>query len=142
MYGALCRITFRWTGFIFFRSGVTTMQLPEYVKPGFWGFVAGATAMVVVGFSGMGWTTARTAERTAIARADAAVVATLVPFCVAKAQQDADGTRLAKFQSEESSYVRGQLVRDSGWATFVGSASPDFALTQACAEKLHGVKAG
>jgi hypothetical protein len=106
--------------------------------------VVGAIAMMSVGFWGMGWTTASSAERVAKDRADTAVVAALVPFCVAKAQQDAEAAKMAKFRAESSSYTRTQLVSDSGWATFLGAtSSPDYGLVRACAEKLDAaLKAG
>jgi len=117
------------------------MQVPAYVKPGIWGGVVGAIAMMIVGFWGFGWTTAGTAERTARDRADTAVVAALVPLCVAKAQQEGEGAKLVKFRAEQSSYSRSQLVRDSGWATVIGMTSPDGALASACADKLFDKKA-
>lgn len=117
------------------------MQAPAYVKPGIWGGVVGAIAMMIVGFWGFGWTTAGTAERASKERADTAVVAALVPFCVAKAQQEGEGLKLVKLRAEQSSYSRSQLVRDSGWATVLGMASPDGALASACADKLYENKA-
>jgi hypothetical protein len=117
------------------------MRVPASVKPGVWGAGVGAIAMIMIGFWGLGWTTAGTAERVAKDRADTAVVLALVPFCVAKAQQDADGAKLTKFQTEESSYTRTQLVTDSGWATLIGTTSPDYALARACSEKLQALKA-
>jgi len=116
------------------------MQVPAYVKPGGWGAVVGAIGMMIVGFWGFGWTTAGTTQRIAREHADIAVVAALVPFCVAKAQQDGDAAKLVKFRSEESSYSRSQLVRESGWATVLGMTTPDYALATACADKLQAVK--
>ena len=118
------------------------MKLPEWLKPGIWGGVIGAIAIAIVGFSQMGWTTASTAERMAKERADSAVVAALVPFCVAKAQQDTDGAKLTKFRSETSSYSRSELVKTYGWATLAGMSSPDYALTQACSDKLQVARPG
>lgn len=117
------------------------MRVPVWVKPGVWGSVVGAIAMVVFGFGEMGWTTGGTADRMARDRADAAVVAAFVPFCVAKAQQDADGAKLVKLGGETSSYSRRQIVMDSGWATMLGMTSPDNALASACSDKLQGPKA-
>lgn len=117
------------------------MKVPEWVKPGVWGAVAGAIAISIVGFSEMGWTTGGTADRMAAERANAAVVAAFVPFCVAKAQQDADGTKLVKLGGETSSYGRRQIVTDAGWATMLGMTSPDNALASACSDKLQGPKA-
>jgi hypothetical protein len=49
---------------------------------------------MIVGFSQMGWTTARAADRMATDRANSAVAAALVPFCVAKAEHDPDQAAL------------------------------------------------
>ena len=75
-------------------------------------------------------------------RADSMVVAALVPFCVAKAQQDSNHALLTKFQAEESSYTRSSLVTEAGWATLGDRKSPDGALARACSDKLHGMKSG
>ena len=61
-----------------------------------WGAAAGAVAMTIVGFSQLGWFTAGSADRMAQDRADTAVVAALVPFCVTKAQADPDHAVLVK----------------------------------------------
>ena len=118
------------------------MKMPIWLKPGLWGAVAGAIAISIVGFSQLGWTTTSTAEKLAQERADTAVVATLVPFCVVKAQQDPDKAVLAKFQTEQSSYSRSDMVMKAGWATVGNEKSPDNALAHACSDKLQGMKSG
>jgi hypothetical protein len=112
------------------------MRIDQNVKPALWGVVGGAAAMAIVGFWGLGWTTAASADRVGQTRADAAVATALVPFCVSKAQLDPDQAKLTKFRTEQSSWTRNQIVRDAGWATMSGMASPDSALATACAEKL------
>jgi len=116
------------------------MKIPVWVKPGSWGVVVGALAMTAVGFSQLGWYTAGSADRLAQDRADMAVIAALVPFCVAKAQQDPDHAALAKFQVEQSSYSRSDLVMKAGWATLGEAKSGDSALARACSDKLHVTK--
>lgn len=118
------------------------MKIPVWVKPGVWGAVAGAIAMAIIGFSQLGWTTAATAEQLAQERSNTAVVAALVPFCVAKAQQDPDKAVFAKFQAETSSYSRSDMVMKAGWATVGNEKSPDNALARACSDKLNGPKSG
>jgi hypothetical protein len=118
------------------------MEIPSGVKPGLWGAVAGAIAMSVVGFSYLGWTTSATAEKLAQESAGTAVVAALVPFCVLKAQADPNLTTLTKFQAEQSSYSRSDIVMKAGWTSFDGKTSNNDALARACAEKLHTPKAG
>lgn len=116
------------------------MEVPVWTKPALWGVAVGAIGIAIVGFSELGWMTANSAERIAQDRADTAVVAALVPFCVIKAQQDPDKAALRKLQAEDSSYTRDDMVTKAGWATVGGDTSPDSGLANACSEKLHGMK--
>jgi hypothetical protein len=118
------------------------MEIPSAVKPGLWGAAVGAIAMAVVGFSYLGWTTASTADKLAQDTANTAVVAVLVPFCVVKAEADPNPTILTKFQAEQSSYSRSDIVMKAGWSSFDGKTPGSDALARACAEKLHVTKAG
>ena len=117
------------------------MKTPVWTKPAVWGAVVGAVATMIVGFSQMGWTTAHSAANMAERRAETAVTAALVPFCVANAERDGDTAKLVKFKAEESEYSRNAIVSDAGWATMPGMSSPDRGLASACAEKLLGPKA-
>ncbi len=118
------------------------MRTPVWLKPGAWGAVAGAILMATVGFSQLGWTTSSTAEKLAQERADTAVVAALVPFCVAKAQQDPDKALFDRLRAETSSYSRSDMVMKAGWATVGDDKSPDNALARACSDKLAAAKTG
>jgi hypothetical protein len=112
------------------------MEIPSGVKPGLWGAAAGAIAMAIVGFSYLGWTTEATSHKLAQDTADNAVISVLVPFCVTKAEADPNQTILTKFQAEQSSYSRSDIVMKAGWASLDGKTGSD-ALARACAEKLH-----
>jgi hypothetical protein len=116
------------------------MEVPVWIKPALWGAVVGAIGMAIVGFSQLGWKTAGSAEQSAQDRADTAVVAAMVPFCVIKAQQDPDKAVLVKLRAEDSSYTRDEMVTKAGWAKVGSDASPDGALVNACSEKLHDMK--
>jgi hypothetical protein len=116
------------------------MQIPVWLKPALWGAAAGAIGMSIVGFSQLGWKTAGSADQLAQERADTAVVAALVPYCVAKAQMDSEQVTLAKFRAEQSSYSRNDLVTKAGWATLGAAKFPDNALARACSEKLQTTK--
>jgi hypothetical protein len=109
----------------------------ETAKPAVWGAVAGAIAVTAVGFWGMGWKTAGAADEVARQRAGSAVVSALVPYCVAHAQKESETAKLTKLAGETSSYTRGQLVADAGWATALGATTPDRPLAEACADKLQ-----
>ena len=117
------------------------MQIPVWLKPGLWGAASGAVVMAIVGFSQLGWKTEASAEQLAQERADTAVVAALVPFCVAKAQVDTEQAALAKLRAEQSSYSRSDLVVKAGWATLGIAKSPDSALARACSAELYTTKA-
>jgi hypothetical protein len=123
----------------FFLGRRRIVRFPEYVKPAAWGAIAGAIATMIIGFSAMGWTTARSAERLAKQAGEAAVISTLVPFCVDKAKLDA--VQMAKFAAEPSSYTRSQIVTTAGWANVRGETTPDYALSRACSEQLEALKA-
>ena len=118
------------------------MEIPSWLKPGIWGAATGAVAMAIVGFSYLGWTTAATSEKLAQDTSSTAVVAALVPFCVKNAQTDSNAATLVKFQAEQSSYSRSDIVTKAGWTSFDGKTAGSDALARACAEKLHVAKAG
>lgn len=96
--------------------------------------------MTILGFSTFGWTTGASANRMADERAGSAVVAAMVPFCVAKATADPAG--MTRLRAETSSYSRGDIVRAAGWATLPGMTAPDYNLSTACSEKLAAMTAG
>lgn len=112
------------------------MKIPEWTKPGVWGAVIGAIAFSIFGFSQLGWSTAGSAEKTASERASTAVTAALVPFCVSKAELPDGKVALDKLRAETSSYSRSDIVQTAGWATMPGMTRPDYALAQACSDKL------
>jgi hypothetical protein len=117
------------------------MKISAKVKPALWGAVGGAAALTIVGFGGLGWTTASKSEKLAQTRVTASVADALAPFCVAKAELDPDKSKLAKFQAESSWWMGEQMVRDAGWATLSGATTPNSALADACAAKLRAAKA-
>jgi hypothetical protein len=118
------------------------MQIPVWLKPALRGAAVGVIAMATVGFSELGWTTLATARQIAQEQADTAVVAALVPVCVAKAQRDPDHATLAKFKAEQSSYYRNDLVMQAGWATVGSKTAHDSDLARAGSEQLHATKTG
>jgi hypothetical protein len=118
------------------------MKIPVWLKPGIWGVVVGAILMAIVGFSQLGWRTASSADAFATERASDAVVAAMVPFCIAKAHADTDQAAITKFNGEDSAYSRTDLVIKAGWATVGAAKSADSALAQACSLQLYTMKSG
>ncbi len=90
------------------------MQVPQWVKPAFWGVVVGALGMMIIGFSWWGWVLGSTAERMATERAGAAVTAVLVPICVERFMGQADAAvKLEEFQ-RSASWQQSQLIEKGG----------------------------
>ena len=111
--------------------------MPQWIKPGMWGAVAGSVLTMIVGFSYGGWITGDTAARVGKQQADAAVVAALVPLCVA--QSKADRTVMKKIEELKaltSSYQQRDFVIKTGWATVPGTEDPDSDVAEACAAAL------
>jgi hypothetical protein len=99
--------------------------------------VAGAT--MFVGFRYGGWMTSGAAEEMANTRAEAAVTAALVPFCLAQSKADPKGVaKLAEFKAITSSYEQHEYLVKSGWATFPGNKDANSSVAAACADALKG----
>ena len=112
-------------------------RLRASLKPGIWGAVIGSILTMIVGFSWGGWTTAGTARQAATQQSDAAVMAALVPICVASEKADGARTKkLAELVAITSSYEQTEFVMKAGWATFPGQADPNRAVAEACAAAL------
>jgi hypothetical protein len=124
--------------------------MSESVKPAAWGFVAGAVALAIVGFSA-GWVVWNgTAEKMANARAEKAVLAAMTPICVAQFKRDskaemspaadknAMNSRSALLAAllKEDSWKRGAFVIKHGWARMPGSDRADSDVASACASEL------
>jgi alpha/beta superfamily hydrolase len=114
------------------------MKLPVETKPAVWGFVCGAAALAIAGFSWGGWMTGSKAEAAASTRADAAVVAALAPVCVVQFQRAADvAINLAALKKVDS-WSQAEFIEKGGWAT-VADAKPSAqvsSVAKACAELL------
>jgi hypothetical protein len=113
------------------------MKVHPGCKPTAWGAVAGAVAIMILGFSWFGWMLGSTAEKMADQRAEAAVVAALTPICVEKFQHQAGASeKLAEFKKISSSWDRRSAIEKGGWATTPGNETSNSAVVAACAEKL------
>jgi hypothetical protein len=116
------------------------LKVPPWCKPAFWGLVVGALGIMIIGFSWWGWVLGSTAERMATERAGAAVTAVLVPICVERFMGQTDAAaKLAAFQ-KDTSWQQSQVIEKGGWATAVGSNTPNTAVAKACAQQLANNK--
>jgi hypothetical protein len=112
-------------------------QLPAQTSPFVWGAICGAIALAIVGFNWGGWVTGGTAEKLAAARAEASMLASLVPICVAQFQKGPDAKGSLAALKEVKSWEQGGYVLTGGWATMPGTGGePNREVAAACAEIL------
>jgi hypothetical protein len=112
------------------------MKFPSQTKPALLGAAAGAIALAIYGFTWGGWVGAGKAEAAAKQRAETAVVAALLPVCVANFNNSADAAVHAAALKKTSSWEQGSYVEKGGWANMPGSTKTNSDLARACAEAL------
>ena len=113
------------------------MHVPPWVKPGIWGAIIGAVAIMLIGFNWFGWTLGSTAETLAQDRVNTAHVAAFTPICVEKFLAQPEATlKLTEFQ-KSGSWRQQEFVEKGGWATLPGSKEPNAKVAGACAEQLN-----
>ena len=112
----------------------------EMIKPFVVGIVVGAIVLLIVIFS-TGWAvTSGSAQAKAEEMAEKAVVDHLAPICVAQFLQDPDrGERLKELKAKDS-WMRGDYVKERGWATMPGAESPARGVVDECARRIVELK--
>jgi hypothetical protein len=112
------------------------MNMPSNIKPWIQGGIVGAIALAIVGFSWGGWVTGGTATKEAAAASHDAVVAALAPICVEQFRAQGDAGAKIDALVKTSSWERGTMVRESGFATMPGAKTSDPDVATACAKIL------
>ena len=117
-----------------------SMKLSPKVESAFWGAVAGAAGLAIVGFAFGGWVTGGKAAELARQQADKAVVTALAPICVDKFRhaKNADDN-LVKLNAISYAWEKGTYLSQGGWATLPGNGEPNSSVAQACAEMLSSL---
>lgn len=108
-----------------------------WLKPGIWGGVIGAVAIMILGFWQFGWVLASKADQMAHDQASVAVAEALAPVCAARffAQADAPA-KLADLRKLTSDYAQRDFIEKGGWAVAVVSKSPNYQLISECTKKI------
>jgi hypothetical protein len=108
--------------------------IKQNITPAFWGAVAGAVALAIIGFNWGGWVSGSTARE----MAQAAVVDRLIPICVGQFNADAGKTtKLAELKKIDS-WKQAEFVAGQGWATMPGAKEPNSAVADGCATRIVG----
>ncbi len=108
----------------------------EKIKIGVWAAIGGAVLVMIIGFAFGGWVTGGTAQSRAEEMAADAVVARLVPICVAQFNQDQEKDKKLKELKEESSWERDKYIKEQGWATMPYEKEPDSSVAEKCVEQI------
>ena len=112
------------------------MQMPEWLRPGLYGAACGAIALAVVGFSWGGWVTDGKARQMAADQSRTDVVAALSLICVDQSTRDPQVVERVAAIRAASSWSRGDLVINNGWATMPGTTAANRQVAIACADKV------
>jgi hypothetical protein len=119
------------------------MRVPVWIKPAVWGAVFGAVAIMIVGFSWMGWNLGHTTKRLVAEGSESAVIAALTPFCVANYMKQPEAAKqLAWLREDTSSYTQRDLIEKAGFATMPGNKEPTSGLAAACEIALRTASVG
>ena len=117
------------------------MKSYPWLKPGIWGAIVGAIAIMVLGFWQFGWVLGSKADQMARDRASTAVAEALAPVCAAKFLAQADApARVADLKKLRSDYEQRNFIEKGGWAVAIGSGAPDYQLASECAKRILAAK--
>jgi hypothetical protein len=112
------------------------MKMPEWLRPGIYGAVAGAVATMVIGFSWGGWVTGGTAREQAADSSEKAVVAALASICVDRSTRDPMLAERVAALKEAASYGRADIVMKTGWAKIPGIDELKREVASACGNQV------
>ncbi len=117
------------------------MKSYPWLKPGIWGAIVGAIAIMVLGFWQFGWVLGSKADQMARDRASTAVAEELAPVCAAKFLAQADApARVADLKKLRSDYEQRNFIEKGGWAVAIVSGAPDYQLASECAKRILAAK--
>jgi hypothetical protein len=102
----------------------------------FWACVGSMILAIVVGFSWGGWVTGGKARQMAADQSRTDVVAALSLICVDQSTRDPQVVERVAAIRAASSWSRGDLVINNGWATMPGTTAANRQVAIACADKV------
>lgn len=112
------------------------MQIPQWTKPGLYGAGVGALALAIIGFAWGGWVTGGDAVERADDQSAIAVAEALTPYCVAQSSSAAGYVAVMAELESASSFQRRSIVENAGWATPLGSDTPNRMLATNCEKAI------
>jgi len=117
------------------------MEFPELLRGAsltrlIQGAAIGFITTTFIGFSYAGWTLESSAQKTAVGKVEAAVIAALTPICVEKFKSSEDvKENFIKLKATEV-WKQDKFIEQAGWATFAGTDKSNSSVASACAKAL------
>jgi hypothetical protein len=108
----------------------------EKIKTSIWGAICGGIIVMIIGFGWGGWVLGSTSQSKADTMVEAALVARLVPMCVAQFNEDAEKDKKLRELTELSSWDREKYIKEQGWATMPFEKEPDSRVADACTSQI------
>lgn len=108
-------------------------QLDTKITYGFWGFIFGAGAAMLIGFVWGGWTT----SSTTLKMSEQAVLASEAAICVAQFKAAPGYASALKELQDADSYNRSSLIEKGGWDKMPGQETAAWGVSSACATRLE-----
>lgn len=108
----------------------------EKIKNVVLGAIAGAILVMTIGFGWGGWVLSSTSQRNGDTMVADALIARLVPMCVAKFNEDSEKKKKLRELTEKSYWEREAYVKEQGWATMPYEKKPDGRIAEVCAVQI------
>ncbi|MGB6790502.1 MAG: hypothetical protein WBE53_03665, partial [Pseudolabrys sp.] len=103
------------------------------------GAAVGAVATMIIGFNWGGWVLGKTAENNATMLVNTALVKAYGPVCIERFKQQPNVEAKWAELTKVDTWRRESYIKDSGFATPPGSALPNAAIADACADALSKI---
>ncbi len=116
-----------------------SFKMPMWVKPSFWGGVAGALIWWSALSSGLGWMSQDAAKQMAAQQTQEAVVAYATPACVARFEKQPNAIDAWKALEKTDEWTRSDAIKKGGWITEPGQkldSDIQDAIANSCASQL------
>lgn len=112
------------------------MSISTWAEPAVAGILLGAIVVASVGFTWGGWSTASGSRQFATSATAAGVAAALLPYCVEKSRSDPVAEKVFEKLRGTSGYRRQRIIEQAGWATPLGTTSPNWDLSELCVTEI------
>jgi hypothetical protein len=100
------------------------------------GAFVGAVATMIIGFNWGGWVLGKAAEDNATQRVNVALVQAYGPVCIERFKHQPNAEAKWVELTKVDAWNRDDYIEKTGFATPPGSASPNTAVANACADAL------